>query len=308
MTQPLIEIKQLSKRYKNKTVLHDIELTVCKGDIFGLIGHNGAGKSTLLKLIGGLIHPSAGEVRLFGQATNVHHGVFDRMGLLIEQAGLYPAYTARENLRLLALAYGLREGGARIEQVLTLVGLQKEHKTKVKHYSMGMKQRLGIAMALLGSPDVLILDEPINGLDPQGIVDIRSLLLDLNKQGLTILISSHILEELSKVATRYAIIDGGEIIESMTREELLARCGERIELEVGAASAAVPILERDLQLTNYQVIDQHTLYILDTRVKTQEIVSALVAGGVPVRSLNTRKQSLEDYFLERTGGGEGQHA
>ena len=308
MTQPLIELKQLTKRYKSKTVLRDIDLTVEKGDIFGLIGHNGAGKSTLLKLIGGLIHPTAGQVKLFGQATSVHHGIHDRMGLLIEQAGLYPSSTARENLRLLALAYGLRDGGERIERVLTLVGLQEETKTKVKHYSMGMKQRLGIAMALLGSPDVLILDEPINGLDPQGIVDIRSLLLKLNKQGLTILISSHILEELSKVATRYAIIDGGEIIESMTREELLSRCGERIELEVEAASVAAPILERDLQLTDYQVIDEHTLYIFDIRVKTQEIVTALVAGGVPVRSLNIRKQSLEDYFLERTGRGEGQHA
>ncbi|WP_020616459.1 ABC transporter ATP-binding protein [Paenibacillus daejeonensis] len=308
MAQLLIELKQLTKRYKSKTVLRDINLTVEKGDIFGLIGHNGAGKSTLLKLIGGLIHPTAGQVKLFGQATSVHNGIHDRMGLLIEQAGLYPSYTGRENLRLLSLAYGLRDGGERAERLLERVGLRDEPKTKVKNYSMGMKQRLGIAMALLASPDVLVLDEPINGLDPQGIADIRGLLLELNKQGLTLLISSHILEELSKVATRYAIIDRGEIIETLSREDLLSRCGERIELEVEAASAAAPILERDLQLTNYQVIDQHTLYIMDTRVKNHEIVAALVAGGVAVHSLNTRKQSLEDYFLERTGKGEGHNA
>ncbi|MFS0722442.1 ABC transporter ATP-binding protein [Paenibacillus sp. 1P07SE] len=308
MKSEIIELKQLNKRYKNKTVLRNVNLSVAQGDIFGLIGHNGAGKSTLLKLIGGLIHRTEGEVRLFGQSTDVHKGIFDRMGLLIEQAGLYPGFTARENMRLLATAYGLRDGDERIQRLLRLVGLQEEAKTKVKHYSMGMKQRLGIAMALVGSPDVLILDEPINGLDPQGIADIRRLILDLNKEGLTIILSSHILEELSKVATRYAIIDGGEIIELLTREELVAQCGERIELVVEDASTASPVLERELQIADYRVIDQHTIHIHETEIENQVINQALVAAGVPVRSLITRKQSLEQYFLERTGKGDVPHA
>ncbi|MBW4080151.1 ABC transporter ATP-binding protein [Paenibacillus sp. S150] len=156
MTNDIIEIKQLSKRYRTKTALRNINLNIAKGGIFGLIGHNGAGKSTLLKLIGGLIHPTEGEIRLFGQSPADHQGLFDRMGLLIEQAGIYPAYSARENLRLLALAYGLRNGEEHIVRLLHRVGLQDEPDTKVKHYSMGMKQRLGIAMALFGSPDVLI--------------------------------------------------------------------------------------------------------------------------------------------------------
>lgn len=308
MPEGIIEMKRVSKRYGAKEALKQVDLTINKGDIFGLIGPNGAGKSTLLKLLGGLIHPTEGEIRLFGQSPFSHQGLFDRMGLLIEQAGLYPGYTGRENLRLLSLAYGLKQDDGRIDALLLQMGLEKDGNTKVKHYSMGMKQRLGIAMALLGSPDVLLLDEPINGLDPQGIADMRRLIAGLKADGLTILISSHILEELSKVATRYAIIDRGEIVEALTREELLRKCGERIELEVEEASAAVPLLENELHISQYKVVDRQTIHIFDGHAENRDIIAALTGAGIPVHSIVSRKQSLEQYFLERTGQGGDGHA
>src|SRR5690625_540594 len=267
MSKAIIEVNQLTKQFKSKTVLQKVDLTVCRGEIFGLIGQNGAGKSTLLKMIGGLIYPTEGDIHFFGSKAKGKQPHFERMGLLIENAGLYFNYSAYENLKLIAISYGLKDQKEHINQLLKLVGLDESNKTKVKNYSMGMKQRLGIAVALMGSPDVLILDEPINGLDPQGIAEIRKLILDLNKTGLTIIITSHILEELSKVATKYAIIHEGEIIEVHSKEELLLKCEDRIEVEVNEASVVIPILEKRLNIKDYKVINQQTVYIYDSHVE-----------------------------------------
>lgn len=222
------------------------------------------------------------------------------MGVLIENAGLYPHYSAYENLNLLAMAYGLKDRNKQIEKLLQLVGLDHKNTAKVKSYSMGMKQRLGIAIALLGSPDVLILDEPINGLDPEGIVEIRQLILELNKVEATIIISSHFLEELSKIATKYAIIHQGEIVEVISREELLQKCEERIEIGVDEAKTAIPVLERELQISKYKVAYGQTLYVYDRNIEIRQITKVLVDYGVAVDSIYKHKQSLEQYFLERT--------
>ncbi|MBO0994635.1 ABC transporter ATP-binding protein [Bacillus sp. SD088] len=197
MSRVIIEVKQLTKQFKSKVAVDKADFKIFKGEIFGLIGRNGAGKSTLLKMIGGLMYPSSGKIHLFDRVVKDNHSYFERMGLLIENVGLYPYYSAYENLDLIAIIYGLKNRKKPINELLKLVGLDGSNKTKVKNYSMGMKQRLGIAVALMGSPDVLILDEPINGLDPQGIFEIRKLIFELNKTGITIIISSHILEELS---------------------------------------------------------------------------------------------------------------
>lgn len=301
MSDTLIEVKQLTKQFKTKTAVDKASLTIRKGEIFGLIGQNGAGKSTLLKMIGGLIYPTSGEIKFFNQDSGKSQLYYERMGLLVEEAGLYPGYTAYQNMELLSIFYGMSHRKQHIVDLLDLVRLDHSEKIKVRDFSTGMKQRLGIALALLGSPDVLILDEPINGLDPQGIKEVRELILDLKKQGLTIILSSHILEELSKVATRYAIIDHGTIVETVSKEELLLKCEERIELEVDEVKEVVPFLENVLMIENYQVINQQTLYIYDKHIETQTIVKQLSAAGIAIHSITKHKQSLEQYFFERTG-------
>jgi len=301
MSDAIIELKELTKQFKANTAVHKASFKIRRGEIFGLIGQNGAGKSTLLKMIGGLIYPTSGEICFFNQDSGESQLYYERMGLLIEEAGLFPGYTAYQNMELLAIFYGMKNRNKQINKLLDLVGLESTNKTKVKNFSMGMKQRLGIAVALLGSPDVLILDEPINGLDPQGIKEVRELILDLKKKGLTIVISSHILEELSKVATRYAIIHQGKIIEAISKEELLAKCEERIEMEVDDAKDVVPFLEDSLNIQNYKVLNQHMVYIYDLHVETHEIIKQLSTDGIAVHSITKYKQSLEQYFLERTG-------
>jgi len=308
MAEAIIELVGLTKTFKTTTAVREINARIGKGEIFGLIGRNGAGKSTLLKMIGGLVYPTEGQLLFFNRTTESNPSLFERMGLLVEQPGLYPHYSAAANLSLLATAYGLKEKKLQITQLLKLVGLEEAGKRKVKHFSMGMKQRLGIAVALLGSPDVLILDEPINGLDPQGIADIRQVILDLHKTGLTIIIASHMLEELSKVATVYGILHQGELIEVIAKGELLAKCGERIELVVTAVRDAIPLLEAELGLTQYHVLDDRTLHVYDERVEASRMVEVLVRGGITVHSIHKHQQSLEQYFLERTAGGSDNHA
>lgn len=301
MTKAMIEVKDLTKKYKSNIAVNKVDFNVTRGEIFGLIGQNGAGKSTLLKMIGGMIYPSSGEIHFFEQGDEEGEPYFERMGLLIEKPGLYPHYSAYKNLELLALYYGMKKPKQYINDLLNLVGLDASNKTKVKNYSMGMQQRLGIAAALFGSPDVLILDEPINGLDPSGIAEIRKLILELNKEGLTIVLSSHILEELSKVADKYAIIHKGEIMEVISKEDLLLQCEERIEVVIDNSEEVIPVLEQQLNMTNYKVLDQQSIHIYDEKADSQQVVKVLADNGLFVHSILKHKMSLEQYFLERTG-------
>lgn len=303
MRDCIIELQQLSKTYRGHTALYPVDLQLYRGEIFGLIGRNGAGKSTLLKLLGGLIYPTGGSVRIFERSTREQRSLHERMGLLVEHPGLYPQLSGYDNLELLADAYGMKARKAAIEELLARVGLADSGRRKVKTYSLGMKQRLGIALALLGSPDVLVLDEPINGLDPQGIVDIRRLLLELHKSGMTIIIASHILEELSRIATRFGILHEGRLVEVVSREGLLQQCESRIEIRMDEPEAAIPILEGELGISRYKLVDRQLLQIYDNDAELYPIHTALVQGGVKVQGIVRQQVSLEQYFLERTGSG-----
>ncbi|MCM1261712.1 MAG: ATP-binding cassette domain-containing protein [Butyrivibrio sp.] len=216
----LVQTNNLTKRYGQHKVVNNVNLSVKKGEIYGLIGRNGAGKTTVLRLISGLASPTEGEICLFGHSSHDTIYVQNRVGILIENPGIYPNMSARENVKLKCLAKGI-SNKSYITELLESVGLRAANKKKVKHFSVRMKQRLGIALALAGNPELVILDEPINGLDPQGITEIREIITELNRdKNITFIISSHILGELSKIATCYGIIEKGELKKQIMRAEL----------------------------------------------------------------------------------------
>ena len=227
----VVRTMSLSKKYQGKNAVDHVTMTVKQGAIYGFIGRNGAGKSTTLKMLCGLAKPTSGDIQIFG--TTLQNTVTrKRIGMLIEQAGIYPNFTAYENMKLKANYLGVIDPDLKIRELLALFHLEEQKKKKIKQFSMGMKQRLGIAMALLGNPDLLILDEPINGLDPEGILEIRQMLKRFNEENrITMIISSHILGELSKIATDYGIIKDGKLIEQISAKELEAKCNDYIHLK-----------------------------------------------------------------------------
>ena len=291
----------LTKQFSKHTAVDNVCLHIKQGEIYGFIGRNGAGKTTFMKMISGLSTPTSGEITLFGDKgrdVKKHHS---RIGNLIEAPGLYPAMTGYQNLKCKMLALGIHKEGY-IDELLELVGLQNTGKKKVKNYSLGMKQRLGIAMALIGGPDLLILDEPINGLDPQGIVEVRDTLLRLkNEQHMTIMISSHILEELYKIADTFGIINEGKLIQELSRDELTEICSDYIELRVSDASAACPIIE-EMGISEYKVVSNDTVYIYEQLERSGELNMKLGKAGIVISSLQIVQEKLENYFLKLTGG------
>ncbi|MCI8419268.1 MAG: ATP-binding cassette domain-containing protein [Oscillospiraceae bacterium] len=297
----VIETMGLSKRYRDKWAVDHLDLRVEQGDIYGFIGRNGAGKSTALKLLCGLARPTLGDALIFGKPIRdpVAHR---RVGALIEQPGLYPELSGRENLRLYAALLGLDSPERQVEDILETVGLSPKEKKPVKHYSMGMKQRLGVGLALLGGPDLLLLDEPINGLDPEGIREMRELLLRLNRErGLTILVSSHILGELSKVATRYGIIQQGRIVEQITAVELEQKRTDYLHLRTDQPEKAAALLERELRLKRWEMRPEGEIRIHEM-VDGKAVGRVLAEAGISVEELGLHRQDLEEYFLERMGG------
>ena len=297
----LLTTNSLSKAYGRHKAVNAVNLHIRQGDIYGLIGRNGAGKTTILKIISGLAAPTSGDFSLFGKSGRDAAGYMSRIGTLIEAPGVYPNMTAAENLKLKCLAMGVRKKGV-IEELLKTVGLSDTGKKKVKNFSLGMKQRLGIALALVGNPDLLVLDEPINGLDPQGIAEVRETLFRLNKeQNITLIISSHILEELSKIATHYGIIHDGVLLQELTREELLKRCSERIELKTSDTRRACTVLE-DMGITDYKVVDADTIHIFERLNDGGEITMALAEHQVKTMGITVKNEALEDYYLNLTGG------
>ena len=297
----VIQTMGLSKRYRDKWAVDHLELTVEQGDIYGFIGRNGAGKSTTLKLLCGLAQPTQGEALIFNrpiQDTVARR----RVGALIEQPGLYPELSGRENLRLYATLLGVDSPETQVEEILRTVGLSAKEKKPVKQYSMGMKQRLGVGLALLGGPDLLLLDEPINGLDPEGIREMRELLLRLNRErGLTLLISSHILGELSKIATRYGIIQQGKMVEQLTAGELAQKCTDYLHLRCDQPQKAAALLEREFQLPRWEMRPEGEIRIYET-VDAKAVGQALAQAGIAVEEMGLHRQDLESYFLERMGG------
>ena len=298
----ILETKNLTKQYGRQKAVDSVNLHVRQGDIYGLIGRNGAGKTTIMKMISGLAAPTEGSFSIFGHEGRTAELYMSRLGTLIEAPGIYPNMTARANLKIKCLALGVRKKNE-IDELLEIVGLADTGRKRVKNFSLGMKQRLGIALALVGEPDILILDEPINGLDPQGIAEVRETLARLNREkNITFIISSHILEELSKIATNYGIINDGVLIKEMTREQLLTECSERIELKTNDTARACTVLDQ-MGINKYKVVDADTIQIFERLDDGGSITMALAENGVKTMGITVKNEALEDYYLELTGGG-----
>jgi len=295
-TEYVLKTDNLTKMYNGVKVVNAVSMHVKKGDIYGFIGKNGAGKTTFMRMVAGLAAPLEGSIELFGSTdVDVQR---KRIGTLIENPGIYPGMTAKDNLEIVRRSFGIADKNS-VDDMLRLVGLSNVGKKKVKDFSMGMKQRLGLAIALIRNPDFLILDEPINGLDPEGIRETRDLLLKLNKEKhITILISSHILGELSKVATRYGIIKNGVLIEEFGTEELEERCKRCLKLEVSDTALAANILETKLAITDYDVPSAGEIRVFERIGEAIEINQALTLGGVGIKRSYTAGKSLEDYFMD----------
>ncbi len=297
----IIETDALSKKYGKKKALDSVSIHIGQGDIYGLVGRNGAGKTTLMKIICGLIKKSGGSYSVFGKKDGEVGNIMQRMGLLIESPGLYTEYDALTNLKIKCKLLGIR-GDEEPKRLLELVGLESAGTKKAKHYSLGMKQRLGIGIALAGRPDIVVLDEPINGLDPQGIVEIRDMIRAINKEnGTTFIISSHILDELSKIATKYGIINFGRLVEESSAEELFSKCESRIELLTDNASAAATVLEK-IGFSDFKVSDSGRIRIYEQFDRTGDITLALASQGVTTFEIVKKLESVENYYMRLVQG------
>ena len=303
MKKVVLKTYNITKKYGEQLAVDNVNMTIKKGDIYGFIGKNGAGKTTLIRLITGLIHKSGGEIELLGaNEENELNKARTMVGSLIESPSLYTNMTARENLEVSRLVRNI-PGNKCIDEVLELVGLKDVEKKKVKNFSLGMRQRLGIANALMGNPKLLILDEPINGLDPMGIVEIRELLKKINKEkDMTILISSHILSELSELATTYGIISNGKLIEEITAKQLSEKCRQYIDLKVDNTARAVILLERELGISDYEVLEDSNIKVFSNLDNVGEVNSLLSRSGIIVESISVKSENLEEYFMNKVGG------
>ena len=299
----ILETNQLEKTYHHFKAINNLNIHVPKGSIYGLIGKNGAGKTTLIRLICGLQKPTNGTYSIYNvpntdkQILNVRK----RMGAIVETPSIRLDATAEDNLKEQYKILGLPSLD-NLPEILKLVGLNETGKKKARNFSLGMKQRLGIAIALVGNPDFLILDEPINGLDPEGIIEIRELILKLNKEkGITFLISSHYLDELSKIATDYGFLNAGKIIKEIGKQELEENCRKRIEIKVTNVKECIRYLEENT--LSYEIKDGGKINIYDT-VNITEFVVALSKRDCMIEEFNEKEESLENYYINLIGGGD----
>ncbi len=297
----VLKTNSLCKHYKNFKALNGVNMTVPKGSIYGFVGRNGAGKTTLIRLICGLQEPTSGDFELYG-VKNSDENISRsrrRMGAVVESPSLFPEMTAEENLRYQYRLLGIPDFGG-ISDLLKLVGLDKTGIKKVKDFSLGMRQRLGIAVALCGDQDLLILDEPINGLDPQGIIEVRELILKLNQERkITFIISSHILDELSKLATHYGFIDSGRIVREMSAEEVESTCRKSLKVSVTDTAALANVLDAmDMEYT----INDDTTADIYARPNISELVFALADKNCQLISCSECEETLEGFFISLVGG------
>lgn len=300
MNNTVIKLRDISKKRGQTEILNHLNMTVYQKDIYGFIGQNGAGKSTTMKIIMSLIKETQGQLELFDSLDNQINR--SRIGAIIENPAFYPYMTAYENLKYYVQYKGIVEINS-IEKVLKMVGLENVRKKKYKNYSLGMKQRLGLALVLINNPDLLILDEPLNGLDPQGIVELREILSHLNKKyGITMLISSHILDELEMIATRYGFIHQGQMIEEITAEKLQEKLKKYISLDVENIGLASITLEQKLHTENFKVMDDHTIYLYDFVNESSLVATTLIQEGVILNKMNISNVSLENYYLSLIKG------
>ena len=303
MSKYVIETKNLTKQYGTQKSVADLNIHVRQGRIYGLLGRNGAGKTTTMKMLLGLTQPTSGEVTIWGQPLRTNEKkLLPRIGYLIESPGFYPNLTATENLRIFATLRGVPSRNA-IKNALDLVGLPYKDKKLFSQYSLGMKQRLAIALAIMHDPELLILDEPINGLDPIGIAEVRSFIRDLcTERGKTILISSHILSEIALLADDIGIIDHGALLEEESLAELEAKSSRHIRFTISSTTQAARILEQGFHETQFTIQDDYKMRLHNLGIPVGEIVTAFVENGLTVSEAYVCEESLEDYFKRVTGG------
>lgn len=295
MKTEILKTVDVVKSFHTTPVLKGVNITIHRGDIYGLVGRNGAGKSTLMNIISSLSMKDSGKVYLFGKDIDQSRDTKKRMGCMIESPAFYPNLTAYENLEYYCILKGIIDKG-KIQEVLAKVKLDTVGKKKYKQFSLGMKQRLGIALAILNNPDFIILDEPINGLDPLGIREIRETLLQLQQENITILISSHILSELYLVANKFGILEGGTIVKELTKEQLDLDCSRCLCIKVNDIKKACVLIEEKLQTTNYKVINDQEIRIYEQLDKAHIISKLLIDNGMELYKLSELAISLEDYF------------
>lgn len=299
----ILQTDNLSKVYGTKTVLDHVSIHVPKQSIYGLVGKNGAGKTTLMRIVCGLTQQSEGQYTLLGKTND--NAVRSNMGMLIEKPGIYEHMTALENLRYFSLLFGLPSKDH--NKILEMVGLQDAAKKKARQFSLGMKQRLGIAISLLGNPDFLILDEPINGLDPEGVYEMRKMLETLNREhGTTIMIASHILSELYKLATDYAIIDSGCLIDEFSKETLESACssGVQVSVEPEYLEGAKALIASRYPDVRCEVLSHQTLRLYE-KINPADLNQFLVENKVRVCGLGSNDEDIEKFFVEKLSGGHG---
>ena len=303
MANEILVTRGLTKRYGNHLAVDHVELSIQKGQIYGLVGRNGAGKTTIIRMVTAQTVPTEGEVSLFGASGERELSKMRaRTGAMVETPSFYPYLTARQNLEYYRIQRGI-PGRRVVDEVLEEVDLAGTGKKTFKNFSLGMKQRLGLTLALMNRPDLLLLDEPINGLDPEGIVEFRNLLLRLNQERqTTILISSHILSELSALATHYAFIDRGRMLETISAADLRERCRDCLELRVDDAARAAQVLEEQLGTRDFEVLPQERLRLYAFLDQPQTVNRVLMEQGVGLISAQQKDSNLEDYFLSLIDG------
>lgn len=308
MKKYILRTNDLSKRYQKKNVVHQVNMEIEKGEIYGFIGPNGAGKSTFLRLIAGLTYPEEGSIELFGQHEFSRlHKARRQIGTLIEEPALFPNMTAEQNLEVVRLQRGI-PGKECIDQVLRKVGLKNTGKKKVQNFSLGMKQRLGIAITLLSDPEFLMLDEPINGLDPMGVVEIRELLKEINQNyGVTILLSSHILSEVYQIATKFGIIHQGKLLQQFTAKELEEKSKAHFLIEVDEPTKAVIVFEEQLQTTHYDVMPDGKIKLYSYLNEGHVVSQTLANHGLKIEQFTPKRDTLEEYFTSLIQAEEGSY-
>lgn len=303
MQDYVLRTNHLSKKFKGHQALGNVNLSIQKGAIYGFIGQNGAGKSTLIRLVTGLAFPSSGSLELFGDSSE--RALIEarkRIGSIIESPALFPHMTASENLETNRLLRGI-PGKDCVPRMLKQVGLEGTGNKKAKNFSLGMKQRLGLAIALLGEPEFIILDEPTNGLDPAGVIEMRELLKTLNRElGITIMISSHILSELHLMASHYGIIHKGQLLEELTAEELNNKCQQYIFIQVDDPGKATAVLQSELGAYDYEVMQNGAIKLYSQMERPSVVSSALFTAGLKIEKFMPMGEDLESYFIKKIGG------
>lgn len=301
MREIVLKTTKLTKRYRSFTALDNADMTVYSGDIYGLVGRNGAGKTTIMKILVGLTEKTSGEFEMFSKKGSDVQKEKRRIGCLIENPAFFGGMTAFQNLKYYALQKGITDM-EQIGEALSLVGLTEAKNKKFRKFSLGMKQRLGIAFALLDNPDLIILDEPINGLDPIGISELRETFRKLNtERGITFIISSHILSELYLSANRFLFIDNGRVLKEMTKAELDLECMRCIAVKADDIKHAAAIIEKEMGITDYKVIDSGELRIYDNEAEPEKLNRLLIKNDVSVKSIFETGITLEDYFKSLVG-------